>query len=240
MAKKQTDPRNLHHNMLIWLGKSPLLPQTPVELLLPGKPHLQEVQPHPPTLLPHPLKDTPDPLVDPRIRGKVSQLPTHHNRLLDMDLEVDLQGVHQDTPVKGLAIMGVPPNPQGGTGLPILAMEVTQVVVISNHPKETMDTLVHPFKDPQETRVGPVDPMAQWVLVDLVHPVLSQCLLAKVDPRLHHWDNLKKWRLHLLEHLLQVHLEHHLQVLHLNLQGQPQNLQVHQNLLPHLQHRQMW
>ena len=76
--------------------------------------------------------------------------------------------------------------------------------------------------------------------MDPVLPVLFQCLLIKVDPHLRHLDNLKKWRLHLLEHLLQVHLEHHLQVLHLNLQGQLQNLQVHQNLLPHLQHRQMW
>ena len=180
----------------IWLDKSPLLPQTQVEPPHRVKPHPQGVQPHPPTLLPHPLKGIPDPLgaqVDHPIRGKVSQLPTHPNRRLDM--EVDLQVVPQDTPVKGPAIMGVPHNLQGGTGLPILAMEVTQVVVISNHPKETMGILVHPTKDPrdpQEIRVGPVVPMAQWVLVDPVLPVLFQCLLTKVDLRLHRWDNLKK------------------------------------------------
>ena len=174
----------------IWLDKSPLLPQTQVEPPHRVRPHLQGVQPHPPTLLPHPLKGIPDPLgaqVDHPIRGKVSQLPTHPNRLLDMEGD--------PTPVKELAIMGVPHNLQGGTDLPILAMEVTQVVVISNHPKETMGILVHPTKDPrdpQEIRVGPVDPMAQWVLVDPVLPVLFQCLLIKVDPRLHHWDNLKK------------------------------------------------
>lgn len=220
MAKKQTDPRNLPHNMLviyyyksqtydepaissfffifskyfqIWLGKSPLLPQTPVEPPHRVRPHPQGVLPHLPTLLPHPLKGIPDPLgaqVDHPIRGKVSQLPTHPNRLLDM--EVDLQVVPKDTPVKGLAIMGVPHNLQGGTGLPILAMEVTQVVVISNHHKETMGILVHLTKDPQEIRAGPVDPMVPWVLVDPVLPVLFQCLLTKVDLRLHHWDNLKK------------------------------------------------
>ena len=225
----------------IWLDKSPLLPQTQVEPPHRVRPHLQGVQPHPPTLLPHPLKGIPDPLgaqVDHPIRLKVSQLPTHPNSLLDM--EVDPQGVPKDTPVKGLAIMGVPHNLQGGTDLPILAMEVTQVVVISNHPKETMGILVHPTKDPrdpQEIKVGPVDPMAPWVLVDPVLPVLFQCLLIKVDPRLHHWDNLKKWRLHLQVHLLEVH---NLQVLCLNHKDPLQNLKVHLNLLPHLQHRQMW
>ena len=209
----------------IWLDKSPLLPQTQVEPPHRVRPHLQGVQPHPPTLLPHPLRGIPDPLgaqVDHPIRGKVSQLPTHPNRLLDM--EGDLQGVPQDTPVKGLAIMGVPHNLQGGTDLPILAMEVTQVVVISNHPKETMGILVHPTKDPrdpQEIRVDPVDPMAQWVLVDPVLPVLFQCLLTKVGPHLHHWDNLKKWRLHLQVHLLEVH---NLQVLCLNHRDPLQNL----------------
>ena len=222
----------------IWLGKSPLLPQTPAEPPHRVRPHLQGVQPHPPMLLPHPLKGIPDPLeaqVDHPIRGKVSQLPTHPNRLLDM--EVDPQGVPQDTPVRGLAIMGVPHNLQGGTDLPILAMEVTQVVVISNHPKETMGILVHPTKDPrdpQEIRVDPAVPMAQWVLVDPVLLVLFQCLLTKVDLHLHHWDNLKKLR-------LQVHLQvGYLQVLRLNHRDPLQNLQVLQNLLPHLQHRQMW
>lgn len=196
MAKKQTDPRNLPPNMPIWQDKCPLLPQTPVELPHRVKPHPQGVLPHLPTLQPHPLKGIPDLLgaqVDHPIRGKVSQLPTHPNRLLDM--EVDLQVVPKDTLVKELAIMGVPHNLQGGTGLPILAMEVTQVVVISNHRKETMGILVHPTKDPrdpQEIKVGPVDPMAQWVLVDPVLPVLFQCLLTKVDLRLHQWDNLKK------------------------------------------------
>ena len=152
--------------MLIWQDKCPLLPQTPVEPLHRVRPHPQGVQPHPPTLLPLPLRGIPDPLVDqvdPHIRGKASQLPIHPNRLLDMGVR-DLQGVPKDTPFKGLAIMVVPRNPQGGTGLPILAMEVTQVVVISNHPKETMGTLVQPTKDPrdhQETRVDPVGPMAQ-------------------------------------------------------------------------------
>ena len=98
--------------------------------------------------------------MDHPIRGKVSQLPTHPNRLLDM--EVDLQVVPQDTPVKGLAIMGVPHNLQGGTGPPILAMEVTQVVVISNHPKETMGILVHPIKDPGTPRKPGWTPWTLW------------------------------------------------------------------------------